>query len=81
MQTYLDEVDLSRLVGCKESCEEKTLAFETIINTGLDFVFPLKGPTSTKMHCASRSAKLVNLLSSTFFHYNQILRTYFNPPV
>ena len=42
MRTYLDKVDLGRLVGCKESCEEKTLALETIIKTGLDFVLPLK---------------------------------------
>ena len=45
MRTYLDEVDLSRLVGCKESCEEKTLALETIIKTGLDFILPLKSKT------------------------------------
>ena len=45
MRTYLDEVDLGRLVGCKESCEEKTLALETIIKTGLDFVLPLKSKT------------------------------------
>ena len=45
MRTYLDEVDLGRLVGCKESCEEKTLPLETIIKTGLDFVLPLKSKT------------------------------------
>ena len=45
MRTYLDEVDLGRLVGCKESCEGKTLALETIIKTGLDFVLPLKSKT------------------------------------
>ena len=45
MRTYLDEVDLGRLVGCKESFEEKTLALETIIKTGLDFVLPLKSKT------------------------------------
>ena len=45
MRTYLDEVDLGRLVGCKESGEEKTLALETIIKTGLDFVLPLKSKT------------------------------------
>ena len=46
MPTYLDEVDLGRLVGCKESCEEKTLALETIIKTGLDFVFAFKSKTT-----------------------------------
>ena len=45
MRTYLDEVDFGRLVGCKESCEEKTVALETIIKTGLDFVLPLKSKT------------------------------------
>ena len=45
VRTYLDEVDLGRLVGCKESCEEKTLALETIIKTGFDFVLPLKSKT------------------------------------
>ena len=45
MRTCLDEVDLGRLVGCKESCDEKTLALETIIKTGLDFVLPLKSKT------------------------------------
>ena len=45
MRTYLDEVDFGRLVGCKESCEEITLALETIIKTGLDFVLPLKSKT------------------------------------
>ena len=45
MRAYLDEVDLGGLVGCKESCDEKTLALETIIKTGLDFVLPLKSKT------------------------------------
>ena len=45
MRTYLDEVDLGRLVGCKESPEEKTLVLETIIETGLDFVLPFKSKT------------------------------------
>ena len=45
MRTYLDEVDLGRLVGCKESFEAKILALETITTTGLDFVLPLKSKT------------------------------------
>ena len=46
MRIYLDEVDPGRLIGCsQESFEEKILALETIIKTGLDFVLPLKSKT------------------------------------
>ena len=33
MRTYLEEVNLGLLVGLKESCEEETRTFETIIKT------------------------------------------------
>ena len=34
-----------RMVGCKESCEEKTPALETIIKMGLYVMLPLKSKT------------------------------------
>ena len=45
MRTYLEEVNPSLLVGRKESCEEKTHTFETIIKTGMDTLLPLKSKT------------------------------------
>ena len=62
MRTYLDEVDLGRLVGWKESCEEKTLALETIIKTGLDFVLPLKSKTIIANEPAWISKQLKSLI-------------------
>ena len=45
MPTYLQEVDAHTLVGNADSCEEKTSIFESIIQTGLNSVLPLRSKT------------------------------------
>ena len=45
MRTYLQEVDAHTLVSNADSCEEKTSIFESIIQTGLNSVLPLRSKT------------------------------------
>ena len=48
----------SRLVGCKESCEEETPALETMIETGLDILLPfnLGRPLPTSLHGSTNNS-------------------------
>ena len=45
MRTYLQEVDAHTLVSNADSCEEKTSIFESIIQTGLNSILPLRSKT------------------------------------
>ena len=42
MRQYLEQVDMPGMLGRVISCDEKTLLLETIVNTGMDYIFPLR---------------------------------------
>ncbi len=42
MRLYLEEVDISTLINSQRSCEDKVKLLELIINTGTDWLLPLK---------------------------------------
>ena len=42
MRQYLEQVDMPGMLGRVKSCDEKTLLLETIVNTGMDYIFPLR---------------------------------------
>lgn len=45
MRMYLQEVDVPALISTVNTCAEKTSLLETIVQTGLDFVLPLRSKT------------------------------------
>ena len=42
IRSYLEQVDITALISSVKSCEEKSTLLQTIVQTGLDFVAPLK---------------------------------------
>lgn len=45
MRTYLQNVDVSAQVGAVDTCAEKFLGLESIVQKGTDFVLPLRSNT------------------------------------
>ena len=45
MRLYLEQVDVAAKIAAEESCERKVSMLQTILQTGLDIIFPLKSKT------------------------------------
>ena len=45
MQLYLEQVDVAAKIAAEESCERKVSMLQTILQTGLDIILPLKSKT------------------------------------
>ena len=45
IRSYLEKVDVPALLDNVSTCTEKTKLFETIVNTGLDLILPLRSKT------------------------------------
>ena len=45
IRSYLEKVDVAALLDKVNTCTEKTKLFETIVNTGLDLILPLRSKT------------------------------------
>ena len=45
MRLYLEQVDVAAKIAAEESCERKVSMLQTIIQTGLDIILPLKSKT------------------------------------
>ena len=45
LSLYLQEVDVPALISTGNSCSEKVSIFETIVNTGLDIILPVRSKT------------------------------------
>ena len=45
MRLYLEQVDVAAKIAAEESCERKVSMLQTILQTGLDIILPLKSKT------------------------------------
>jgi len=45
MQIFLELVDVAAKIAAEESCERKVSMLQTIFQTGLDIILPLKSKT------------------------------------
>ena len=45
LRSYLEQVDITSLINTVDSCEEKASLLQTVVQTGLDFVAPIRTKT------------------------------------
>ena len=64
MCQYLEQVDMSGMMGRVKSCDEKTLLLETIVNTGMDYIPQLRCKKSKANDPTWMSSTLSNLISN-----------------
>ena len=71
MRQYLEQVDMPGMLDGVKSCDEKTLLLETIVNTGMDYILPLRSKKSKANNPPWMNSTPSNLIRSRQKALNQ----------
>ena len=71
MRQYLEQVDMPGMLNRVKSCDEKTLLLQTIVNTGMDYILPLRGKKSKANDPPWMNLTLSNLIRNRQKALNQ----------
>ena len=71
MRQYLEQVDMPGMMDREKSCDEKTLLLETIVNTVMDYILPLRSKKSKANDPPWMNSTLSNLIRNRQKALNQ----------
>ena len=71
MRLYLEQVDVAAKIAAEESCERKVSMLQTILQNGLDIIFPLKSKTAYPNEPPWINSTLKNLIKKRQRALNQ----------